>query len=299
MDDEGCTRLACSAPFDWPAALAFLDRRAIAGVEVISGGVYRRTVEHAGLTGTIEVRHDRGGAALVVTIRGAVAKAGAGVAGRLRRLFDLDANLQAISAHLAADPSMARLVAARPAVRVFGGWDGFEVAARTVIGQQVSVARARTLNGTLVERCGGAIAAESGGLHRLFPAPRQVIDADLSRMGMPGARADTLRAVAEAALADPALFERAASLESTVARLRAIRGIGDWTAHYIAMRACREPDAFPASDVGLLRGAAEPGGRRPSPAELSARSTAWQPWRAYAAHHLWAADPGMGPRIRE
>jgi AraC family transcriptional regulator, regulatory protein of adaptative response / DNA-3-methyladenine glycosylase II len=109
-------------------------------------------------------------------------------------------------------------------------------------------------------------------------------------MGMPGARVATLKAVAAAALADPGLFDRTNSIEETVAKLRAIRGVGDWTAHYIAMRACGEPDAFPASDVGLLRGAANVFGRRPMPQALHARAEAWRPWRAYAAHHLWAAD---------
>jgi AraC family transcriptional regulator of adaptative response / DNA-3-methyladenine glycosylase II len=124
----------------------------------------------------------------------------------------------------------------------------------------------------------------------IFPTPRQVLAADLSAMGMPGARIATLTAVAEAAIADPGLFERGASIEDTVARLRAVRGIGDWTAHYVAMRACGEPDAFPAGDVGLLRGAADAEGRRPTAAALLAKAEPWRPWRSYAAHQLWAAD---------
>jgi AraC family transcriptional regulator of adaptative response / DNA-3-methyladenine glycosylase II len=109
-------------------------------------------------------------------------------------------------------------------------------------------------------------------------------------MGMPGARVTTLKTVASAVLAEPRLFDRARSIDETIARLRAIRGIGDWTAHYIAMRACGEPDAFPASDVGLLRGAADATGHRPTPRQLLARAEAWRPWRAYAAHQLWARD---------
>ncbi|MBA2305280.1 MAG: DNA-3-methyladenine glycosylase 2 family protein, partial [Acidobacteria bacterium] len=190
------------------------------------------------------------------------------------------------------DPTMARLVAVRPALRVFGGWDPLEVAMRSIIGQQVSVARARHLNGVLVERCGAALTgAHRSGLARLFPTAAQVVEADLTAMGMPGARAVTLKTVAAAAIDDPALFDRGASLDETVARLRELKGIGEWTAHYIAMRACREPDAFPASDVGLLRGAMEPDGRRPTPSALLERAKAWRPWRAYAAHQLWAADP--------
>ncbi len=172
---------------------------------------------------------------------------------------------------------MAPLVAVAPASRVLRGWDGFEVAARSVIGQQVTVARARRLNGILVDRCGSELPAGADeGLSRVFPTPQRVLDADLSAMGMPGARVTTLKTVASAVLAEPRLFDPAGSIDETIARLRAIRGIGDWTAHYIAMRACGEPDAFPASDVGLLRGAADATGRRPTPEQLLARVAA--PW---------------------
>jgi AraC family transcriptional regulator of adaptative response / DNA-3-methyladenine glycosylase II len=115
-------------------------------------------------------------------------------------------------------------------------------------------------------------------------------------MGMPGARVMTLKTMAAASLTDPELFGRGATLEATLARLRRLRGVGDWTAHYIAMRACREPDAFPAGDVGLLRGAAHGAGKRPTAAALLSRAEAWRPYRAYAAHHLWAADPAFADR---
>jgi AraC family transcriptional regulator, regulatory protein of adaptative response / DNA-3-methyladenine glycosylase II len=287
-------QLPFDPPYDWLATLSFLSRRAIDDVERVEDGRYQRTIGCDGLTGTIEVTHDAGCAALVVAVSGPVAALKTAVAKRLRQLFDLDADLGTIGTHLGRDTAMAQLVASRPTVRVFGGWDGFEVAARTVIGQQVTVERARRLNGVLVERCGLEAAPGVPGLHRLFPTPQQVVDADLSAMGMPGARAATLKSVAAAAIADPQLFERANSLEETIARLRAIRGIGDWSANYIAMRACREPDAFPASDIGLLRGAADRAGRRPTPVELMARAEAWRPWRAYAAHHLWAVDRTAG-----
>jgi AraC family transcriptional regulator, regulatory protein of adaptative response / DNA-3-methyladenine glycosylase II len=287
-------QLAYEPPYDWLATLSFLSRRAIDDVEQVEDRRYRRTIHCDGQSGRIEVAHHADSAALIVEVSGPVATLEGEVKARLRRLFDLDADLPRITAHLARDSGMAQLVARRPTVRVFGGWDGFEVAARTVIGQQVTVERARRLNGVLVERCGPVAAPVVRGLGRLFPTPRQVVDADLSAMGMPGARAATLKAVAAAAIDDPQLFERAGSLDETIARLRGIRGIGDWTAHYIAMRACREPDAFPASDVGLLRGAADRAGRRPTPAELTARAEAWRPWRAYAAHQLWAVDNTAG-----
>jgi AraC family transcriptional regulator of adaptative response / DNA-3-methyladenine glycosylase II len=166
-----------------------------------------------------------------------------------------------------------------------GGWDGFEVAMRAVLGQQVSVAAARRLLGRLVQLCGT----------RSFPTATEVLAADLAPLGMPGARRATVTAVASAALEDPLLFRRRASAEDTVSRLRAIRGVGEWTAQYIALRGAREPDAFPAGDLGLLRGAAA-GAARPTPAQLLERAERWRPFRAYAAQHLWAAD---ATRMRE
>jgi AraC family transcriptional regulator of adaptative response / DNA-3-methyladenine glycosylase II len=173
-----------------------------------------------------------------------------------------------------------------------------------VLGQQVTVEAGRRLAGQLVQACGGTVAAGprrapgEPGISRVFPTAAQVAAADLSGLGMPGARRQTLHAIALAALAEPRLFEPLATIEDTVARLCAIRGVGDWTAHYIALRAAREPDAFPASDVALLRGAADRNGVRPTPAALVARAERWRPWRAYAAQHLWTADAApSGPLI--
>lgn len=291
-------RLSCVGPHDWPAMLDFFGRRAVDGLETVEGGVYCRTIRHGEALGTVELCPDPEGNGFVATVR--LVAGGAetdGMAARLRRMVDLDADLAAVNAHLAGDPALAPLVAARPAMRVPGNWDGFEVAMRTVTGQQVSIEAARRLNGRLVERCGAVLPGVDGqGLYRLFPAPERVLAADLSAIGMPGARVAALKAVAEAALVEPDLFTRGPSVEETVARLRAIKGIGEWSAQYIAMRACREPDAFPASDVGLLRGVADADGRRPTPAALLARAEAWRPWRAYAAQHIWAAG-AAGDRV--
>ena len=151
----------------------------------------------------------------------------------------------------------------------------------------------RRLAGQLVRLCGTAVPPEQrshAALMFAFPTAAQVAAADLAALGMPNARKAALVALAEAALADSVLFQPLGTVEDTVARLRAIRGVGEWTAQYIALRAVREPDAFPASDIGLLRGAAGHSGARPSPAELHGRAEPWRPWRAYAAQHLWAAD---------
>jgi AraC family transcriptional regulator of adaptative response / DNA-3-methyladenine glycosylase II len=295
-------RLRYRPPYDWPAMLGFLRARAIDGVERVDTGRYVRSVAEAGAAstvevGTVEVAHVPERDSLAVTIRFPCVRALPAIIARVRRVFDLGADVAAIAAHLARDRMLAPLVARRPGLRVPGGWDGFELAMRAVLGQQVTVEAARRLAGQLVALCGAAVPAGPGGpgdaaIARVFPDPARLVAADLSALGMPGARRATLIALAEAALAEPRLFEPLATIEDTVARLRAIRGVGEWTAHYIALRAAREPDAFPASDIGLLRGAAGRGGVRPTPAELAARSERWRPWRAYAAQHLWTADAG-------
>lgn len=291
-------RIPYSGACDWPAFLEFLRRRAIPGVEQVIDDTYRRTVRIGDACATVTVSHDAPGCALRVAVSPSSISHEQVIA-RVRSIFDLDADLERINADLARDPFMSVLVSARPALRVPGGWDPFEVAVRSIIGQQVSVERARQLNGVLVDRCGSHLPGGPEGLRRLCPTPQQVVDADLSAMGMPGARVATLKTMAAATVENPRLFERGATLDETIARLRGLRGIGDWTAHYIAMRACREPDAFPASDIGLLRGAADAGGIRPTPAALLQRAEAWRPWRAYAAHHLWALDSTASSGVQQ
>jgi AraC family transcriptional regulator of adaptative response / DNA-3-methyladenine glycosylase II len=212
---------------------------------------------------------------------------------RVRRVFDLAADPDRIGAHLAQDASLAPLVEARPGLRVPGAWDGFELAMRAICGQQITVPAATRLLGKMVEAHGARLPAairDSEGLSHVFPTPKAIAAADPAGFAMPGARAKALIALAEAISADPAMFSRGASLEQAIVKLRALPGIGEWTAQYIAMRELREPDAFPAADVGLLRAMADASGRRrPSPEELLAHAEAWRPWRAYAALHLWAA----------
>jgi AraC family transcriptional regulator of adaptative response / DNA-3-methyladenine glycosylase II len=286
-------RLSYRPPYDWDAMLAFLKARTIDGVEWIAGGIYCRTVLQDGLAGTIEISHLPALASLSATIRFPSVRALPTIVGRIRRVFDLGADVAAIGAHLAQDPWLAPLIAERPGLRAPGGWDGFELAVRAVLGQQVTVEAGRKLGSRLTQICGTALSAGQSNrpeLRLAFPTAAQVASADLSSVGVPAARKDALLALAETALSDPSLFQRQGTVEQTVARLRAIRGIGEWTAHYIALRAVRETDAFPASDIGLLRGAAMHVGARPSPAVLQDRAETWRPWRAYAAQHLWAAD---------
>ena len=213
---------------------------------------------------------------------------------RVRRVFDLAADPVAIGAHLSQDPALAPLVTARPGLRVPGAWDGFELAVRAILGQQITVAAATRLAGKLVSCHGERIAdptALDHGLTHVFPTPRQLAGADLAAIGMPNARRTALSSLAGAVVADQLIFGPRESLEAAIARLRSLPGIGEWTAQYIAMRELREPDAFPVADIGLLRAMADGNGMRPSPAELLAHAERWRPWRAYAALHLWASEP--------
>jgi len=285
-------------PYDWDAMLAFLAARAIPGMEQVAGGSYRRTVALDGAQGAVAVSHARGRSALAVEIRFPRVTALPQVVARVRRVFDLGADTSAIGAHLARDPLLAPLVAARPGLRVPGGWDGFELAVRAIVGQQISVAGARRLLTRLVERFGEPVAGapDDEPLRRAFPTAARLAGADLASLGLTRSRAAALAALARIAAHDPRLFHVGQSLEESIARLRALPGVGEWTAQYVALRALREPDAFPAADLGLQRALADARGRRPTPAEVAARAEAWRPWRAYAAQHLWTDDAARAPR---
>lgn len=296
-------RLAYRPPYDWDAMLAFLRARAIPGVETVSENVYRRTIAIGEASGMIEVAPaDKN--RVDVSVRFPDMAALPQIIARVRRVFDLAADPDMIGEHLSLDPVLAPLVAARPGLRVPGGWDGFELAVRAIFGQQITVPAATKLLGKLVEAHGARLPAtirDVEGLGHLFPSPARVANADLSVLGMPTARAVAVTSLARAICADPAIFSRGACLEEAIAKLRSLPGIGEWTAQYIAMRELREPDAFPAADIGLLRAMATADGR-PSPAELLARAERWRPWRAYAALHLWAAGiahPAASGKIHE
>jgi len=210
----------------------------------------------------------------------------------VRRVFDLAADPDTIGTHLSLDPLLAPLVSARPGLRVPGAWDGFELAVRAIFGQQITVPAATKLLGRLVEAHGALLPTTTKdveGLSHLFPSPARLARADLAVLGMPNARAMAVTSLAQAISADPMIFSGGASLEEAIAKLRSLPGIGEWTAQYVAMRELREPDAFPAADIGLMRAMAAADGRRPSPSQLLSRAERWRPWRAYAALHLWAA----------
>jgi AraC family transcriptional regulator of adaptative response / DNA-3-methyladenine glycosylase II len=209
-----------------------------------------------------------------------------------RRVFDLSADPALVAGALRRDPLLAPLVKRRPGLRIPGAWDPFECAVRAVIGQQVSVAAARTLAARLVERAGTRLPAAWQGLTHLFPSPARLAGADLSGLGLTAGRARALHGLARAVV--EGRLDLRGDGTALVEALRSLDGIGDWTAQYVALRAAAEPDAFPAGDLVLRRAA---GGRGPLTATaLEKRAERWRPWRGYAVFHLWAASGAAGRR---
>lgn len=286
-------RIRYRPPYDWESILGFFAARAIPGVEAVEDGRYLRTVEIGGATGSIEVCHLPEQQSLGVTIRFPNVKSLPVIVARVRRQFDTGADIETIEAHLGSDSLLGSLIRRRRGLRAPGGWDGFELAIRAILGQQISVVAARRLAGELVALHGKPVSkgeVKRPGLTHVFPTAKRLATAESIGLGLPDARRQAFRAIAEAVVADPNLFNPLGTLEEIVERLKVIRGVGEWTAHYIAMRAIREMDAFPSSDIGLLRGAAAIAGERVDAASLLCRAETWRPWRAYAAQHLWGAD---------
>ena len=275
--------LSFRPPYDWPAVSAFLGARAIAGVEAVEDGRYRRTArilqEGKAHAGWIEVSPSPKKPALRVTIAASLAKALPPVLSRVKALMDLACNPAEVALALGA------LGKDCPGLRVPGAFDGFEVAVRAILGQQVTVAAARTVAGRFAEAFGEPVATPFASLHKVFPDARRIAEIPygrIARLGMPGARARSVIALARA-VADGVLeLMPNADIEATLDKLRALPGVGEWTAQYIAMRALAWPDAFPHTDLGVMRTLGEKNPRR-----ILELGEAWRPWRAYAVMHLW------------
>lgn len=281
---ELALRLAFRPSYDWASILAFLAARATPGVESVEDGAYARTLRVVGAAAALSVRPAGAGDALELRLRAAAPRALEGLLARVRRMFDLDADPASIAATFRGDPLLAPLARRRPGLRLPGAADPFELAVRAVLGQQITVAAARTLAGRLAERFGAPF---DGGprLTRLFPDAAALAAADLSAIGLTNARAAALRGLARAVRDGAVDFD--ADAEAVRAQLLALPGIGPWTADYVLLRGLGEPDACPCGDLALRR-ALEPG-RTATPREVAARAEAWRPWRGYAVFHLWAA----------
>ena len=276
-------RLRYRPPFDWKAMLAFLAPRATPGVEAVEHDCYRRSISLKDSHGFFEVSLDEARYSLAVRVQFPDPAALFFIIERIRAMFDLNADWPRIVCSLRADPILRERIELHPGLRVAGCWNGFELATRAILGQQITVKGATELAGRLVKAFGQPFQA-AGGVTYLFPSPEKLANADVARIGVPKARAETIRSLARDVAEGYISFERVADIDEFLARLSAIRGIGKWTAQYVAMRALGEPDAFPSGDVGLLRALGLASAR-----ELQSRFDAWRPWRAYAAMYLWSA----------
>lgn len=299
-DSALTVRLSYREPFDWPAVLNFFAGRATPGVEQVCNGTYLRTVCVAGQPGVIECRNDGNKDGISLLLHGIETAQIFQVVQRVREMLDLDAAVTDIRSAFAGDETLGSISARFPGIRVPGAWDGFELAVRAILGQQVSVKAATTLAGRIAARYGQKVplpASLAGratelDLGRQFPTAEKLARARFNNMGLVTSRAETIRRVATAVVHGDIDFHETQDPGEFCEKLMAIKGIGEWTAEYVAMRVLKYPDAFPASDLGLQKAMNSPA--RISAKELKHRAQSWRPWRSYAALLLWSSLPGSG-----
>ncbi len=291
--------LSYRAPYDWTGMLAFLAARALAGVELVTERSYARTVRLGAATGWIEVTRSSNRHALLVEFSHRLTPVLPALLARLRALFDLDARPDLIATHLRKDARLAAAVRANPGLRVPGAFNGFELGVRAILGQQVTVKAATTIASRFVAAFGEPIVTPFPALNRLTPLASTVAAAsldDVARHGIVAARARAIIALAGAQAAGGPSLDGGTHQhpEAVIEQLAALPGIGRWTAHYIAMRALRWPDAFPKEDIAVRNNL---GGVTPQEAERLSQT--WRPWRSYAVMHVWAmARPRQQERER-
>ncbi len=293
-EDTVALRLDYRPPLCWPAMLAYLRYRLTPGMDLIEGESYLRTIRIGSHSGWMRLGPGERPNTLVAVVPTSLVPVLAEVLARTRQLCDLDAHPGEIDAVLGADPILHSYVRGRPGLRVPGAWTPFELASRTILGQQVSVAGANTLMGRLAQRFGESIVTPWPELRITTATAEAVAEAgidELARIGMPGKRAEALRHVAQAIASGGLALQPGGDAAAAMAALKALPGIGEWTAQYLAMRAMRHPDAFPAGDLGLRKALA--GERMPGERETLAIAEAWRPWRSYAALHLWLGKPSV------
>ena len=291
VSDRLVFKLAYRQPLDWTRLLAFLGNRSIEGVESAGEQHYRRTVRVARLPvngaappsaiGWVSVKPIKLRGIVQIEIATSLAAVVPRLLARLRHLFDLDG-----SPHEVAE-GLGELALGREGLRLPGAFDGFEIAVRAVLGQQITVKAARTLAGRFARRFGHAIETPYPELDCVFPEAAVIAQlelGDIAQLGIIATRSKTIIALARALAEGRLQLDPSQPVETTIAALRALPGIGDWTAQYIAMRALAWPDAFPASDYGVMKALAVD-----KPAQAIRLAEAWRPWRAYAVMHLWAS----------
>lgn len=275
-------------PLDWNAMLGFLSMRAVAGVERVAGNSYQRTVAWGEARGTVVVSQSAQKNVLVAQLSASLLPVLVPVLGRLKKLFDLSADPVEIAQRLGP------LARKNPGLRVPGAFDAFEIAVRAILGQQITVKAATTLAGRFSAYFGESITTDTEGLTHLTPTAERVADAtirEIAKLGIIAKRAESIRALARAIVEKTITLEPQIDVEAQIAALMQLPGIGAWTAHYIAMRCLSWPDAFPHSDLVVMKAMCEK-----DPRQVLEKAEAWRPWRSYAVMHLWALTPGPSPK---
>jgi len=270
--------LSVQTPFDWESLLEFMRRRATPGVENVTDSVYARTITDGATPQTLSLTYDPAGACLQIAYSGN-GRARNTVESRAKQIFKTDVSTAPIETFLRCDKWLAGFVTRQPGLRVPGGWSAFEIAVRAILGQQVSVPAATTLMGRLVRIAGTRLTEADW----LFPTPEQILQSDLSALGVPGSRLETVKSLA-AFFADHG--DECMALADVKARLLAIKGVGKWTAGYILMRTCDSHDHWPEGDL-ILRKALSRKKTMITPAGLQQAFSQWSPYRGYAAIHIW------------
>ena len=283
--ESSTLQLSYRPPYDWDGILAFLGARALKGAEAMVDGHYLRTVRLGKYKGWVRIGHAAEKNALTVELSHALLPVLPMLLARLRNLFDLGARPDVIAAYFAEDKTIGKMVKRNPGQRVPGAFDVFELTVRAILGQQVTVKAATTLGGRFIEGFGEKFKTPFPELTHLSPLPATIAkleEGDIARLGINGARARSILALASGFASGDLVLEPGVNPDAAIQQLDDIPGIGPWTAHYIAMRALRWPDAFPTGDIGVLNNL---GGV--SAKEADKMSEKWRPWRSYAVLHIW------------
>lgn len=285
VTDTSTLQLTYRPPYDWPGVLEFLAARMIKGVEYVTGEFYARTVRLGAYAGWVKVTHDPAKRALLVEFTHTLTPVLPTLLGRLRDLFDLSARPDIISAHLMQDKHLSRIVEKNLGMRVPGAFDGFEMAIRAVLGQQITVKAAKTIAGRFAGAFGSRLSTPFAELFLLSPPPEKIATASIesiAKLGIVSARAQCLIALSQAVSSGELELRSGLNPETIMDRLVQVPGIGPWTAHYIAMRALHWPDAFPRDDVAVRNNLGKASWK-----QIEVISKSWRPWRSYAVLHIW------------
>lgn len=278
-------------PFDFQGMLSFFKLRQLPGIEHVTENIYQRSITLDNTSGWIDVSQICGKNALKLTVSLDNLALLDKVIHQVRSIFDLDADMSVIQGHLSKDPLLAKVINENQGIRLPGCWDMFEFSIRAILGQQVSVKAATTLAGRIADQYGAKLATNHAHLNLCFPTVKQLINADFKQIGLTQSRIDTLKRWIAFYSAHPTIFDDYQSLDDLEKQLTALKGIGPWTVNYLAMRGLSAPNAFPASDLGIIKALSSDtvseDNKKISTKQILARAQSWQPWRAYAAIYLW------------